>query len=82
MGGDISEARSPQAKKLLVDSMKRIFYPAEIAQGVREMMKVGDTNSDNKLSAAELAAIDLSQLSPLLQELLANAGSGLRGNAE
>ena len=41
-----------------------------------------DKNNDGKLSPEELSAIDLTELDPLLQELLFEAGGGstLRGS--
>ena len=78
----LQEFKAPGSRKQLVDSMKRIFYPSQIAQGVKQLMAAGDTNSDGKLSPEELSAIDLSELDPLLQELLyeAGGGAGLRGS--
>ena len=78
----MQEFKAPSTQKQLVDSMKRIFYPSQIAQGVKQLMAVGDRNNDGKLSPDELSAIDLTALDPLLQELLFEAGGGsiLRGS--
>ena len=71
----------------IVHSMKKTFYPAQVSQGVRAMLKLGDADGDGKLSAAEFGALPLEKLDPLVLDLLqlvARGGDGgkkLRGTA-